>query len=159
MISRQRNQIALGLIVLLPLLSFVTLAQAPAHKRAAADYDALSVARVNVNCNAAAVYKRHTHTGDAMQVNFHANGICKLVNFSNPDIFGKTEIDLIKGDNFVDILDIGSTNFCVENQKCPPDAKPHKMKTGTDADSGRLVPATQTLRPVVTGDPNEIIVP
>lgn len=155
-----RNVIVASLLLLL--LSFGMLAQAPTHKpesKAPRLFTSPPPARVNVNCNAAAVYHRVTHTGDALEVNFHSNGACKLVNFSNTAIFGTNEISLEKGDNFVDIYDSGRTTFCVENQKCPPEEKSGAPKKSSNDGSGHLVPAAQTFKDVFFSNPNEIIVP
>jgi hypothetical protein len=133
---RHRNILALG--ILFTLISLAVFAQSQA-KKAAQTGAAAPPAQVNVNCQAPGVYKRHTHTYDALQVNFRANGDC-TIKFGNDKIFGMSEAQLHKNDNPLDIYDTGITTVCVGDLKCPPDAsKGPKIPTGSD--------------------PNEIIVP
>ena len=133
---RHRNVLALG--ILLILVSLALIGQSTANK-AARTAAAAPPAQVNVNCQAPGVYKRHTHTYDALQVNFRANGDC-TIKFGNDKIFGMSSAQLHKNDNPLDIYDTGTTTICVGDLKCPPDAA-----KGTKGTLG--------------SDPNEVIVP
>ncbi len=138
-IARYRNQLALGVLILLIALGLV--AQAPVKKPPKASAGAPPAcpqvyAQVNVNCQSPGVYMRHTHTKDALQVNFHANASCNIVKMTGDTaVFGgKTQIQLQQGDNCEDIFAEGTVYFCVEGQTCPAPARSRASRDGLGSD-------------------------